>query len=131
MTLTEQVETAMRKVPLVCSVCGEQSTLTGCDPNRVPDYPALMTRIVIAVMEEDMTLARSFMPAPGAPTYEAIVKDLLAAEARIRELEGALREVGQSGVAFDDERIGYVTVQIDRGTWQEIRTLTRRPEEPR
>jgi hypothetical protein len=31
-----------------------------------------------------------------------------------------LREVAQSGIEFDDERIGYVTVQIDRATWDAL-----------
>lgn len=36
---------------------------------------------------------------------------------RARDL---LREVAQSGVEFDDARIGWVTVQIDRDVWDEI-----------
>lgn len=38
-----------------------------------------------------------------------------------------LREVSTSGVEFEDDRINYVTVQIDKETWQEIqrwRTVT-------
>lgn len=30
-------------------------------------------------------------------------------------------EIARSGVELDDPRIGYVTVQIDRETWQAIR----------
>jgi hypothetical protein len=42
---------------------------------------------------------------------------------RIVELESALREVGQSGVEFDDERLGYVSVQIDRDVWEAVRNV--------
>ena len=31
-----------------------------------------------------------------------------------------LREVRGSGVEFEDPRVGYLTVQIDRVTWDEI-----------
>lgn len=34
-----------------------------------------------------------------------------------------LREVADSGVAFEDPRIRYVDVQIDGDTWDEIRAL--------
>jgi hypothetical protein len=34
-----------------------------------------------------------------------------------------LREVATSGVEFEDERVSYVTVQIDRATWFEIKTF--------
>lgn len=39
---------------------------------------------------------------------------------RLRELLG---DVAAAGVAFDDERLGYLEVQIDRETWREIRAL--------
>lgn len=32
-----------------------------------------------------------------------------------------LRDVAESGVTFDDERVGYVEVQIDRATWDRVR----------
>lgn len=31
-----------------------------------------------------------------------------------------LRDVAQAGVEFDDPRVGYVTVQIDRETWEAL-----------
>ena len=39
------------------------------------------------------------------------------------EVREALREVADSGVEFNDERVGYVTVQIDRETWETVRRL--------
>lgn len=33
------------------------------------------------------------------------------------------REVAGCGVEFDDPRIGYVTVQIDRQTWNELQAM--------
>jgi hypothetical protein len=57
--------------------------------------------------------------------------DLLAlAETYFAEVEAeALREVGQGmGVEFDDERLGYVSVQIDRDAYDKItRTLKGKP----
>ena len=39
------------------------------------------------------------------------------------EVREALREVAGSGVEFNDERVGYVTVQIVRETWETVRRL--------
>lgn len=41
------------------------------------------------------------------------------------EARALLRDVATSGVdvGSDDARIGYVTVQVDRGTWNEVRSL--------
>jgi hypothetical protein len=39
---------------------------------------------------------------------------------RIERLDNLLREVAASGVVFEDERVGYVEVQIDRDTWLEL-----------
>lgn len=51
----------------------------------------------------------------------AEVTDTLAEVDRLREL---LRDVAESGVAFDDERIHWVEIQIDRETWRSITGLT-------
>ena len=49
---------------------------------------------------------------------------------RIHELEventsllDLLRDVRNSGVVLDDARLGYLEVQIDRPTWDEIREV--------
>jgi hypothetical protein len=39
----------------------------------------------------------------------------------VERLRALLRDVADSGVAFEDPRIHYVEVQIDTVTWQEIR----------
>lgn len=44
----------------------------------------------------------------------------LAEVKRLREL---LREVAGAGVTFDDARVGYVEVQINRVTWDELKEL--------
>lgn len=36
-----------------------------------------------------------------------------------------LRDVCDSGVEFDDGRLGYVVVQIDRDTWNQAKEITR------
>lgn len=45
---------------------------------------------------------------------------------RITALEKVLREVRhESGVEFDDERVGYLTVQIDRDVWDALAAALR------
>jgi len=53
-------------------------------------------------------------------------EELAAENKRLKEL---LRDVALSGVEFDDERIGYVTVQIDRTTWNELVEMRDKGEE--
>ena len=54
---------------------------------------------------------------------------------RVREAEGErltaelLRDVANSGVSFDDPRVGYVEVQIDRETWDKLRSIAAREVE--
>lgn len=43
--------------------------------------------------------------------------DRKTAQARIEALEELLQDVRASGVEFEDSRLGYVVVQIDKGTW--------------
>jgi len=50
----------------------------------------------------------------------AVLADRDAENERLREL---LAEVAASGVEMDDPRIGYVVVQIDRKTWQDLSAL--------
>ena len=58
------------------------------------------------------------------------VVDLTASQERVRELEmrdeaweSTMREIANSGVEFEDERVGYVTVQIDRDIWLSLAAL--------
>jgi len=44
---------------------------------------------------------------------------------REERLEALLREVSTAGVELDDPRIGYLTVQLDRVTWDEIEEALR------
>ena len=46
----------------------------------------------------------------------------------IGELQDLLGDVLASGVVLDDERIRYLTVQIDRPTWNEIREAVKHEE---
>jgi hypothetical protein len=43
------------------------------------------------------------------------------AQAEIERLRGALREMVESGVEFDDERLSYLVVQVDREVWESAR----------
>ena len=48
------------------------------------------------------------------------------AKDEVREAAERLRGVASAGVEFDDERLDYVTVQIDRETWNAVRALAAR-----
>ena len=55
---------------------------------------------------------------------------LAASQERVRELEmkdeaweSTMREIANSGVSFEDERIGYVEVQISRDIWLDLAPL--------
>ena len=51
-------------------------------------------------------------------------------EQELGDLRALLGAVAASGVELDDPRIGYVTVQIDRATWDVVRALAPRKGEP-
>ena len=42
---------------------------------------------------------------------------------RLAAWESTMREIANSGVEFEDERVGYVTVQIDREIWLSLSAL--------
>lgn len=62
-------------------------------------------------------------PCPFDPPEigRTVVRDLMRERDQLRTL---IREVAQSGVEFEDARIGWLSVQIDRGTWDEINAVT-------
>lgn len=62
------------------------------------------------------------MTQAGAAAYCAAVY-----AGKVRRLRGLLDEVRASGVEQDDPRIGYVTVRIDRETWDALNVLDNRP----
>ena len=45
--------------------------------------------------------------------YEDAIRD-------VERMRALLGDVGASGVEFSDPRVGYVTVQINRATWNKI-----------
>jgi len=51
---------------------------------------------------------------------EGMGRDITALLDEVERLKALLREVAQSGVEHDDPRIGYLTVQIDRVTWEAL-----------
>jgi hypothetical protein len=52
----------------------------------------------------------------GHRSYRMIAAEVLAASG----LADLLREVADCGVSFEDERIKWVEVQIDRPTWEKV-----------
>ncbi len=80
-----------------------------------------------------------FYPEPQPPAVDARGGEILgcgadchecdevpALRARIAALERAIEEVASSGVEFEDERVSYVSVQIDRALWLELKSGCRR-----
>ena len=49
-----------------------------------------------------------------------------ALRAEVERLRALLREVAEGGVESADERVRYVTVQIDRDTWAAVQEEARR-----
>jgi len=45
----------------------------------------------------------------------------------IQRLRGLLREVANSGVEHNDPRLGWVSVQIDRNTWNAMNPWREEP----
>ena len=63
----------------------------------------------------------------GARAAAAMNFDRATAAERERDAAVALiREVAASGVEFEDERVRYVAVQIDRETWVGVRALSQK-----
>lgn len=62
----------------------------------------------------------------GKVTVDAAIKMAEAAlrfKTRLAKAEELLQEVSTSSVAFSDERIKYLEIQIDRPTWEEIKAF--------
>lgn len=55
------------------------------------------------------------------PPLKQAWKDVHALAATVEALADSVREVANSGVEHDDERISYLTVQIPRLLWNELR----------
>ncbi len=54
---------------------------------------------------------------------QSVDKQLEQRDATITQLEAALREFVDSPAEFDDERISYVTLQVDRATLRDAHQL--------
>jgi len=54
-----------------------------------------------------------------------VLAELVALRAQVQEMREVIRDMADSGVAMDDERIGWVEVQVDRATWNEVLRLAR------
>lgn len=39
---------------------------------------------------------------------------------KMREAADLLLEIARAGVVFEDERVGYVEIQVDRSTWRSL-----------
>lgn len=49
--------------------------------------------------------------------------EIMDLRSRLEGAEETMREVACSGVEFEDERVSYVAVQIDRETWLSLAKL--------
>ncbi len=92
MTLSERIDAALRAVP--CRLCGvahygkQNYGPTGTYHDFQPDYPAMTAAVLAVVEEESAERIRKWATSVAVEKEQA---DL--AEARVRELEEALRSV--------------------------------------
>jgi hypothetical protein len=75
----------------------------------VSDASDWMAGEVCAVIENRCGIVRGIGPAVREALARVLGDDLARLD--------ALREVAASAVTFEDPRVGYVEVQIDRATW--------------
>ena len=65
-------------------------------------------------------------------TYPAIVaaeeERADRAEAEVERLRELLRDVATSGVSYEEPRVHYLEVQIDRPTWEELAEFRPAPD---
>lgn len=54
------------------------------------------------------------------PTLIAGCREALRLRAEVERLRALLSDVAESGVEFDDERLRWLSVQIDRETWAQV-----------
>ncbi len=57
------------------------------------------------------------------PTIENYKEQAIRYNKWIDELQSHLYEVAASGVSFEDERVSYVEVQIDRKFWEYLQSI--------
>lgn len=112
-----------------------------CELSQIAFYRAdiaeLRLALETATRERDEArrdLAASHREADRLRHGEAIESDYVCpeslradkAEAERDAAVTLLREVAGSGVEFEDERISYTSVQIDRETWAAVRALAQK-----
>lgn len=125
-----------------CVHCTLRGDFAGCSatPCSVHDsWYAGQLRLALetATSERDEArrdLAASHREADRLRHGEAIESDYVCpeslradkAEAERDAAVALIREVAASGVEFEDERISYTSVQIDRETWAAVRALAQK-----
>jgi ribulose 1,5-bisphosphate carboxylase large subunit-like protein len=94
-------------------------------------------------VEEDRAFANASFVAPEARLTDGVEEmkrqillrtqecveyhaQIAAQREEIERLTGLVEEVGNSGVEFQDERVNYVSVQVDRDTFAECKALAER-----
>ena len=103
-----------------------------------PEQQNSLVRITTEELPLDAATLVEIMQAVGIATAEDdfewhgknciyAINHLIASHFQLRatnaELLSLLRDVAESGISFEDERIKYLEVQIDRETWQAIRAV--------
>jgi hypothetical protein len=74
------------------------------------------------MMTDDKRLREMYMANP-AWAVKTVTEENAQLTARIAKLEEVLHEIAVAGVPFDDPRIDYVEIQVDKETMAEIRAL--------
>jgi hypothetical protein len=114
----------------VCTNCGEVSSRHGPNAECPPAPRAGINACRYCGIQPGQELPR--------PSYhemrqdiEALSTALNATVEQYHEALDLLADVAESGIEFDDERIGYVVAQVDRRTWNEVVSRTAETREKR
>jgi hypothetical protein len=87
-------------------------------PERMP-RAEMLTELRLMLADEEYAATEARTPADYA-TCRRYADALAEALRLLREQGELLRDAACAGVEFEDPRIGYVVVQIDRDTWAEL-----------
>ena len=87
------------------------------------DYKALESRLHLLSEENAALIEQLKARANADPGYGVQRQQIAELESRLSSALGLLRQVADSGVSFEDERVSYAEVQLDTDLLKSIRGM--------